>query len=149
MKLSRITHKKEIRIRVDFPYNAADTARLRQIPDCRWSRTLKSWHVPYTKEVFEQLKELFPDVEYPTTQVAEQSNLSVKKVLSIKKVETTTPIKIELKHKENKIKPTITVTVYPKIIEIKMPKDEADIQFIRSFKYAKWNTNLFCWTVPK
>jgi len=29
-----------------------------------------------------------------------------------------------------------------------MPKDEADIQFIRSFKYARWNKNMFCWTVP-
>ncbi|MFZ4582776.1 MAG: hypothetical protein ACOYM7_09015, partial [Paludibacter sp.] len=148
MKLSKITHRRELRIRVDFTYNAEATARLKQIPDARWSQSLKCWHVPYTKEVFEQLKELFPEVEYPTTQVAEQSNLSVKKVLSIKKVETTTPIKIELKHKEAEIKSAITVTVYPKIIEIKMPKDEADIQFIRSFKFAKWNTNLFCWTVP-
>ena len=31
---------------------------------------------------------------------------------------------------------------------MKIPRDEADIQFIRSFKYAKWHSNQFCWTVP-
>ena len=67
MKLSKITHKNELRIRVEFPYDAATTAQLRQIPDTRWSQSLKCWHVPYTKEVFEQLKALFPDVEYETS----------------------------------------------------------------------------------
>ena len=90
MKLSKITHHNELRIRVDFAYNAETTARLKQIPDARWSQSLKCWHVPYSKEVFEQLKELFPEVEYPTTQVAEQSNLSVKKVSTINNVNHST-----------------------------------------------------------
>ena len=64
MIISKITHHKEVRIRVDFPYNAEVTTRLKQIPDTRWSRTLGVWHIPYTKEAFEQLKALFPDVEY-------------------------------------------------------------------------------------
>jgi hypothetical protein len=66
MKISKITHHNEDRIRVDFPYNAQTTALLRQIPDTRWSKTLKTWHIPYTKEAFKQLKEMFPDVEYAT-----------------------------------------------------------------------------------
>ena len=64
MKASKITHHNELRIRIEFPYNSEATSRLKQIPDTRWSRTLRTWHIPYTKEAFEKLKELFPDVEY-------------------------------------------------------------------------------------
>jgi len=159
MKLSKITHRRELRIRVDFAYNAEATARLKQIPDARWSQSLKCWHVPYTKEVFEQLKELFPEVEYETTsQTQHSTSPPTPRILvpraGVERGERQKDAKLPLlklkpeKEEKAEIKSAITVTVYPKIIEIKMPKDEADIQFIRSFKYAKWNTNLFCWTVP-
>ena len=57
-------HRSEIRIRVDFGYNAELVSKLRQIADARWSKTMGAWHIPYTKEAFGQLKELFPNVEY-------------------------------------------------------------------------------------
>lgn len=80
----------------------------------------------------------------------------VKKSLTIKNTYIV-PRKIEFAHiktevtskqKSSEIKSAITLTIYPKIIELKIPKDEADIQFIRSFKYAKWNSNQYRWTVP-
>ena len=64
MKASKIQHRSEIRIRVDFGYNAELVSKLRQIADARWSKTMGAWHIPYTKEAFGQLKELFPEVEY-------------------------------------------------------------------------------------
>ena len=33
-------------------------------------------------------------------------------------------------------------------ITIKLPKNEIDIQFLRSFKYARWDTALFRWIIP-
>ena len=36
MKISRIDHRHEKRIRVDFPYNAEITAKLKLIDDVRW-----------------------------------------------------------------------------------------------------------------
>ncbi len=63
MKASKITHRSVARIRVDFPYNQEMVSLLRQIADARWSKTLGAWHIPYTKEAFGQLKELFPDLE--------------------------------------------------------------------------------------
>jgi integrase/recombinase XerD len=47
MKASKIIHRNETRIRVDFPYDAAITQKLREIPDARWSKTMGAWHVPY------------------------------------------------------------------------------------------------------
>ena len=55
------------------------------------------------------------------------------------KIATNEPTKFAVKSKS-----TISISIYPKIIEIKMPKDETDIQFVRSFKYAKWKNNQFC-----
>lgn len=63
MKASKIIHRSVARIRVDFPYNQEMVSLLRQIADARWSKTLGAWHIPYTKEAFGQLKELFPDLE--------------------------------------------------------------------------------------
>ena len=60
----KIIHRNESRIKIDFAYDAVVVKKLRVIHDARWSRTLKSWHIPCTKEAFEQLKSLFPDVEY-------------------------------------------------------------------------------------
>jgi integrase/recombinase XerD len=66
MKASKVTHRNEIRIRIDFSYNAEWVSKLRQIPDARWSKTMGAWHVPYTKEAFGRLKQLFWEVEIET-----------------------------------------------------------------------------------
>jgi hypothetical protein len=148
MKASKITHRNETRIRVDFPYNAASTLKLKQIPDARWSRTIRAWHIPYTKEVFEQLKLLFPELEYITSNATENiptlENKKVEKIPVVVNKKTT----IESVASTFEKRAVLSVAVYPKIIEVKMPKDDTDIQFIRSFKYAQWNKSQFCWTVP-
>jgi site-specific recombinase XerD len=156
MKLSKVTHRSNVRIRVDFPYNAETAAKIRKIDDARWSKTLRAWHVPYTKETFEQIKTLFPDAEYPSNTSIEKGNKTPEKGLIVEKVEPVILNKPEPKSKDEKnlnqkiIKTNNakSITVYPKIIEIKIPKDDADIQFIRSLKFAKWNSSQFCWTVP-
>ena len=166
MKISKITHRNEVRIRVDFPYNAASTTLLRQIQGTQWSKTLKCWHIPYTKEAFAQLKAMFPDVEYETTtprNVNAHTSTNDEPIINNEEKKPT-PKKIDLKQdstetsdsknlipkpsKEHAHKSAISITIYPKVIEIKMPKNEADIQFVRSFKYAKWNSAQFCWTIP-
>ena len=45
MKASKILHRLEIRIRVDFGYNAELVSKLRQIADARSSKTMGAWTV--------------------------------------------------------------------------------------------------------
>lgn len=45
-----IKHKGEKRIAVFFEKNAALIVRIKQIEGCRWSQTLKLWHLPDTDE---------------------------------------------------------------------------------------------------
>lgn len=153
MKLSKITHKNELRIRVEFPYDAATTAQLRQIPDTRWSRTLKSWHVPYTKEAFAQLKALFPDVEYEAASPTQNTTSHPIPLLKTKRaIENNEPEllkKFELNNKTNfDAKSEIAIEITARHIYVKMPKNDADIAFVRSFKFVLWDSKNYCWKIP-
>ncbi|HNX12867.1 MAG TPA: hypothetical protein PKH68_07735, partial [Paludibacteraceae bacterium] len=67
MIISKIFHRNEWRICINVGYDNEIVAKIKQLPDAKWSRTLKAWHIPYTREAFDQLKTLFPDVEYQNT----------------------------------------------------------------------------------
>lgn len=42
----------------------------------------------------------------------------------------------------------VTIDVFQRSINIKFPKNDIDIQFIRSFRYFRWNKTQFCWVIP-
>ena len=161
---SKINHHSENRIRVDFPYNAEIVAKLRQIPDIRWSKTLGAWHIPYTKEAFERLKALYPDMEHLNTSTeldAEQSNdrgklnnatpeadIRISKLVLKKQIESKdhvndvkTPI-ITTKRAE------INISITTKRIFVQLPKNETDTQFLTSFRYVHWDKNNRQWIIP-
>lgn len=160
MKASKITHRNEIRIRVDYPYNAEITSKLRQIEDAKWSKTIKAWHIPFTKEAFVQLKTLFPDVEYEATQQTEirvhppiplePVDITIEKQKTIVLPDKPTVENIDNKPVTNKTvrANAIIIDITDKHIYIKMPKNEADIQYLRSFKFVQWDVRNFCWTIP-
>ncbi len=72
IKATKIIHKQEERIKVDFPYNQEFIALLRQVDGAKWSATHKAWHIPYTKEAFGKLKSLFPDIVVDKPEKAEE-----------------------------------------------------------------------------
>ncbi len=49
-----VMHKNENRIAVSFEHNTEWNARIKQLPGCKWSHTLKSWHLPDTPEYRKQ-----------------------------------------------------------------------------------------------
>ena len=80
---SKIEHKGEVRIRVDFPYDAMTIQTIKQLNGSRWSQSKKCWHLPYSKEVYALLQQHF-EVSLPTeattkspTQVAKVSEPTV------------------------------------------------------------------------
>ena len=129
MKASKIVHNNEGRIMIDFPFNKGITSKIRQIPDARWSKTLGACHIPYTKEAYNQLIRLFPDIEITNSGIAKNIILTPEKERPVDKNE-------------------IAIEVSNKSIILKMPKDETDIQFIRTFKFVKWDKAQFRWVIP-
>lgn len=183
MKASKVVHRNDARIRVDFPYNTAIAQKIREIADARWSKTLKTWHIPYTSEAFNQLRTLFPEIEIVTQnadtrtfntlpQESDDELLSPKLVkidISNKKLppkqmnekvvdenETTDKNvddteKLVLQKAVNSHStsmPEVEIMVTPMHLYIKLPKNETDIQYLKSFKYAKWDQYNFQWIIP-
>ena len=74
MKASSIIHKNEKRIKVEFPNSKESTQLIKEITGAKWSATMKSWHIPYTKEAFAELKQRCPDIEIiPAIKPAQQN----------------------------------------------------------------------------
>jgi len=170
MRATKITHRNETRIRVDFPYNQELVSKLKQIPGARWSKTMGAWHIPYTKEAFGQLKAIFPEVEYSTASLTTMISPSEVENSGHEEITPTTPdsssdggtdtIIVEplIIDKWNEIESSISkagreknpiiIDINNKHIFIKMPKSESDTNYIRSYKYFQWDIHNYCWIVP-
>lgn len=164
MKASKIQHRSEIRIRVDFEYNAELVSKLRQIADARWSKTMGAWHIPYTKEAFAQLKQLFPDVEYEKSASKDNSeqrdnitelngtvltDKSRKSDLTLNRKDANQEVTNTIYTKVATAKPVeVNITLTPRRIFIQLQKNEIDTQFLRSFKYIRWDNNNRQWILP-
>jgi len=134
MKAEKVEHHSEFRIRIDFIYDNTTVGLIKQIDGARWSQSLQAWHLPYTKEAFTKLKKLFPDVEI----VASQS--PIKEVKPDGKLATKPLLTTEM--------PEINIRVTPAQIFITLPKNDADIHYLRSFKFTRWDQFNFQWIVP-
>jgi integrase/recombinase XerD len=143
MKLSSIFHRNENRIKVDFPYNQQIASLLMAVPNARWSKTHRAWHIPM--DGLNKLIELFPETKFETLDVVTKPVIEV----------VATKPKIELLN-EPKISPPqqkydfskIYVEVLGRKIILKMPKIDADLKFVRTLRYSRWEKESFHWVIP-
>jgi integrase/recombinase XerD len=160
IKLEPGTHRNNPVIFIIFPYNNDITKKLRTISSLRWSQTRKSWYAANTKDVIDQLKNLFSEIELPE----KEKNNTVENILKPvvqKNPEKTN--KIIIKKAESKvesvnppIKPKVilakngdvSINVFGRQIAVQLPKNDTDIQFIHSLKFSRWDYKQFCWIVP-
>lgn len=49
---------------------------------------------------------------------------------------------------EEPVSSGIHIEVYPKQIILRMPKNDTDIQFVRSFRYVRWDKTQYSWIIP-
>lgn len=69
IKAEPVAHRDEKRIKLIFDWDAGATEKVKNIAGARWSMTMNCWHIPYTKEAFNNLKTLFPKIEYEQKEV--------------------------------------------------------------------------------
>jgi len=149
MKATKITWQQEPRIRVDFTYDPVKVQQIKTISGARWSNNFKVWHIPYTKEAFNQLKKLFPDVEIKLSKENNQEEKQLEVVKNPPTLKLVLPSeKIIEKKKQDFGHSAIEIAVSAKQISVKMPKNDTDVQFIRSFRFFRWNKSGFCWIIP-
>lgn len=138
IKATKIIHRNEARIKIDFPYNQEFIALLRQVEGAKWSKTHKAWHIPYTKEAFGKLKSLFPDIIVDKPEKAEtQTEEKSKPAATVPKEEVNLP----------KVSSVLVEVIGRKII-LKLPKNELDTKFILTLRFSKFDKAQKVWLIP-
>jgi integrase/recombinase XerD len=135
IKLERVIHRGAKRLFLHFEYDNEIIALVRTIEGTAWSQTRKAWHIPDTKEAYEQLLSRFPDVEQLNVPAQRVSNKASNNPCEATELLSPVP-------------GGVAIWVIGKHIQVKLPKNEEDIEFLRTFKYARWNHADFHWVVP-
>lgn len=136
---TKIEHKGEKRIMVVFPYHQEVINNIRKIGGATWSQSLKAWHIPYTHKAFSHLLTLYPEVEYASnkalpaqTQATFNEEISGEEKGKVRETSTS----------------QIRIDITGSKIIVKMPSNQADIKFILSLRYSKWNKEHYVWEIP-
>ena len=164
MIISKVFHRNEWRICIIVGYDNEIVAKIKQLPDAKWSRTLKAWHIPYTRKAFDQLKTLFPDVEYQNTSTELQTEQSNDRAIlndASPEVEIRISKPVLKKTNVSKVQPNDTITPITTVkraaikisfttkrIFVQLPKNDTDTQFLSSFRYVHWDNNNRQWIIP-
>jgi site-specific recombinase XerD len=142
IKIAKIIHKDQTRILVNFPFNKEIVSFIKQIDGAQWSKTHNTWHIPYSKEAYSQLKTLFPHFNFVTV---------LKENLSGQIETNTNELKQNLKHNEIQtpnVEKQIQIEVIGRKILLKMPKDDVDVKFILTLRFSKWDKEQKLWIIP-
>jgi site-specific recombinase XerD len=137
LDLSLIEHRGLKRIAIRFEPNPELNTRVKKLPHVQWSQTNKAWLIPDTPEN----RKRFGIVAAETK--AEEVVKKIEEKLPEDLVQTEHKIKRFERQTED-----VLLHIYGRHISIKLTKNNADIQFIKSFKYCKWDGDIFCWVVP-
>ena len=138
LDLSLIEHRGLKRIAIRFEPNPELNTRVKILPNVQWSQTNKAWLIPDTPEN----RKRFGIVAAETK--AEELVKKIEEKLQENLVQTEHKTKVFEKQTED-----VLLHIYGKHISIKLTKNNADIQFIKSFKYCKWDGDIFCWVVRR
>ena len=136
MKASSIIHKNEKRIKVEFPNSKESTQLIKEITGAKWSATMKSWHIPYTKEAFAELKQRCPDIEIIPAIKPAQQNLDPQNTNNDPEVDHAN------KHRN------VAIIGSGRKIVVKLPKSETDTRFMLSFRFSRWDKKNYYWVIP-
>ena len=196
--ISKITHRDAERLLVNIPYTNHNIQQIKQIQGATFSRTLNSWHIPFTKEAYSKLSALFPLDEFIKAESTQPDDPKSSELISpsislpipaeiIESVQIPNPLdptqtkpskpipnsltqhqtptlNIEPKPQSAKTIPperlapaflstptsydSLTLEVAARRLILRMPKNDTDVQFILTFRFAVWNPALRAWIIP-
>ncbi len=132
MKISKIRHREQDRIMIQFPFDKEKMTIVKQIEGVAWSQTLKVWHIPYAIESYEKLIKLFPEVDGSILELSKPKALPGKEEITILP----------------SIKKDVSLEVAGRKIFVKLPKNDDDTRFILSLRFSKWDKKDWQWIIP-
>lgn len=142
IRASKIFHRGEKRLKLDFPFDNFLISQVKQINGSAWSQTNRAWLVPDNNETIAELLRKFPDIVLPSSE-NKDSAVNEKNLIIISKSDEAEPKKPKFYDKN-----LIRIDVIGRKIILKMPKNDTDIKFINTLKYSRWDARMFCWEIP-
>lgn len=128
IKISKVEHREQSFLKLEFDYDTGLIELVKQLPNRRWSKTLHAWLIPDTEEALANVSSF-----------ADKHELHFENIAS--------PPEPGVKHESNTNK-GIDIDVIDRKIRIKMPRNEADIDFVKTIRFSRWNNAERCWEVP-
>jgi integrase/recombinase XerD len=128
IKISKVEHRGQKCLKLDFEYNTQLIELVKKLPNRKWSKTFHAWLIPDTEE-----------------SLADISSVAGKEKLQFEEV--VQPYDQPEKH-EIIIHKVIDIEVINRKIRIKMPRNDADIEFVKAIRFSRWNKEERCWEIP-
>lgn len=161
IKATKIIHREQTRIKVNFPYNQAHIILLRQIAGATWSATHKAWHIPYTQQAFSHLKTLFPEVIVEKSAVEKTDGNAATAIVATISQKTATientciaassslqQIDYQAITPKLPMISSVIIEVIGRKIVLKMPKNETDTKFVLTLRFSKFDKLNKVWLIP-
>ncbi|MEI8137536.1 MAG: site-specific integrase [Bacteroidota bacterium] len=164
--VKQIIHKGQNRIAVGFANKPELIERFKKLAGKQWSQSLKTWHLPDTKENRDRfgIKPENKTTEKETPKLSEHllsetNSVGQEPLSETKQNEKTQPSELVSKapftkdtaKNLNPIPPSncnVFIEVIGKQIKVKLPKNEVDTKFITSFMYCRWDKKNYVWIIP-
>ena len=78
--IKEVRHREQRRIKLVFKYSEGLIKKIKKLPDCRWSRTMRCWHMPYRNDYREYLSKILPGIRFKSEQDIQLTRKSVNKM---------------------------------------------------------------------
>jgi len=78
--IKEVRHREQRRIKLVFKYSEGLIKKIKKLPDCRWSRTMRCWHIPYRNDYREYLSKILPGIRFKSEQDIQLTRKSVNKM---------------------------------------------------------------------
>jgi len=151
IKISRITHRGESRIKVVFERDTDLISKIKTIRGRRWSKTKTCWHIPYSVESFEELKAVFGEsrLDYDKKDKKTQAVLEKEVYLPKKEVQF-------FEYRRNEIGGRKVVGEYliikkrtDVLLEAYVPYEKKGwTEVVRNIIGRRWDVDETCWALP-
>lgn len=155
LKISVIEHRNEKVILIQFEKDRAMQLEMKQL-GCVFTKTYKGWWLlnnqanekkvkDWVKLKKEQEQEQMQEQVQVQEQLQEQLQEQVQdqeRSRSIKKIETA------MIGAQDLAIPKVSIERFGNTVVIKMPKNDADVLFLKQFKYIRWDNQHKVWSLP-
>ncbi len=145
IQLSKITHYNKKRIKISFPWNKELIDKVKKIEDRKWSQSKNCWHVPYNKETFAQLLQVFAqeNLIYPTKKQLPSAKSFQYKVKYSEYIQNGESNKKVVGHY------IVANPIDQNWFELYCPVHKKGwTETIRNIEGRQWDTKKICWRVP-